>query len=371
MLDQTLTSGIFFRGEQMKRILIPLIYCIGFFIALNAQTQTSANGALAIGRPAPDFTLVDLNGKTHSLKDYRGKIVAVAFIAAECPISNDYNARMRSIAEEYAKQNVAFIGINSNITEPLAEVKAHAAKNTFDFTILKDEGNRVADLYGAERTPEIFVIDAKGALRYHGRIDNSRDVRRVTRQDLREALNELIAGKAVSVAEGKAFGCPIKRVQHASELKAAAEQAKNFEPKIGTIKPADFNKFKDAARGKVLIVNFWATWCGPCIAEFPEFVAIDAKYREKGVKMVAVSADELADVKPKVIPFVKEQRAMFDILVQDTDDPQEMIDVVDKNWQGTLPATFVYDKEGKPIYTRYGVIDRDQLIEVIEKALKR
>ncbi len=354
----------------MKRILISLTFCLALFIALNAQSRTSANGALAIGQPAPDFTLADLNGKTHSLKDYRGKVVAVAFIATECPISNDYNSRMRAMAAEYAKQNVAFLGVNSNFTEPLAEVKAHAAKNSLNFTILKDEANKVADVYGAERTPELFVIDAEGVLRYHGRVDNSRDVRRVNRQDLREALNELTAGKAVSIAEGKAFGCPIKRVQNAKELKASETQAKNFEPKIGMLKPADFNKYKDAARGKVLIVNFWATWCGPCVAEFPEFVAIDAKYREKGVKMVGISADELADVKPKVIPFVKEQKAMFDILMQDTEDPQEMIDVVDKNWQGTLPATFVYDKQGKTIYTRYGIIDRDQLIEAIEKALK-
>jgi peroxiredoxin len=326
--------------------------------------------ALAVGQPAPNFALADLNGKKHALNDYRGKVVAIAFIATQCPISNDYNARMRAIAEEYGKKNIIFLGINSNFNESVAEIKSHAAKNNLSFPILKDHANKIADAYGAQRTPELFVIDADGVLRYHGRIDNSRDVRRVNRQDLREALNEMIAGKSVSVSEGKAFGCPIKRAQNARAIKAAETRAQNFEPKIGTIKPLDFKKFKDAAKGQVLIINFWATWCGPCIAEFPEFVAIDAKYRAKGVKLVGISADEFADIKPKVIPFIKEQKAMFDILVQDVEDPQEMIDIVDKNWLGTLPATFVYDKQGNSIYTRYGIIDRDQLVEAIEKALK-
>jgi peroxiredoxin len=354
----------------MKKILISLAACLSLFIALNAQSRTSASAGLVIGQPAPDFTLTDLGGKTHWLKDYRGKIVAIAFIATQCPISNDYNDRMRAISEQYARQNVIFLGINSNFNEPPAEIKEHAAKNKLSFPILKDEGNKVADAYRAARTPEMFVIDAQGVLRYHGRIDNSRDVRRVNRQDLREALNQMMAGAPVSLAEGKAFGCPIKRIQNSNEVKAAEARAKNFEPKIGMIKPVDFNKFKDAAKGQVLIINFWATWCGPCVAEFPEFVAIDRKYREKGVKMVGISADEIADVTPKVIPFIKEQNAMFDILVQDAEDPQEMIDIVDKNWLGTLPATFVYDKQGNTVYKRYGIIDRDELVGAIEKALK-
>lgn len=142
-------------------------------------------------------------------------------------------------------------------------------------------------------------------------------------------------------------------------------------PTVAALKPADFNKFKDAANGKVLVINFWATWCGPCIAEFPEFVTLDAKYRDKGVKVVGVTVDDPSDVKPKVIPFIKKHKVKFDIVLQETDDPQEMMDVINKDWPGgVLPATFVYDKQGKLAYSRFGIIDRDLLVAEIEKALK-
>ncbi|MBO0798906.1 MAG: redoxin domain-containing protein, partial [Blastocatellia bacterium] len=335
-------------------ITITLIAGLALSLRLNARVTTSAS--TAIGKPAPDFTLTDLDGQSHSLKDYRGKIVALAFISVTCPVSNSYNERMRAIAGDYGKKNVVFLGINSNANESPADIKAHAAKNNFTFTILKDEGNSIADAYGAERTPEIFLIDGDGVLRYHGRIDNSRELSKVSRQDLRAALDELLEGKAVSVTEAKAFGCMIQRSQNAKSIKAVATGAtESVEPKVTMLKPADFDKFKDSAKGKVLVVNFWATWCGPCVAEFPELVALDTKYRDKGVKVAGISIDDVDDIKDKVIPFIKEQKAAFDILVSDSKDPEDIINLVDKNWEGTLPTTFVFDKKGALVYTRYGI----------------
>ena len=171
---------------------------------------------LKVGAPTPDFTLPSASdGKMVALKDLlaKNKAVAVIFVATKCPVSNAYNERMAALAKEYAPRGIAFVGINSNKAEAAPEVAQHAAKNGFGFPVVKDEGNRVADLYGAQKTPEIFVLDGKGTLVYHGRIDEtSDDPEGVKSPDLRNALGAILGGKPVPTAETKAFGCTIKRV---------------------------------------------------------------------------------------------------------------------------------------------------------------
>ncbi|MGE5345815.1 MAG: thioredoxin family protein [Acidithiobacillales bacterium] len=171
---------------------------------------------LAPGAIAPDFTLPTASGgKLVSLKELlgRSRAVAILFIATRCPVSNAYNERMALLSAVYASKGIAFVGINSNKTEPAAEVAAHAKANGFGFPVLKDEGNRVADAYGATRTPEVFLLDPSGTVVYHGRIDeNQDDAKNVMSPDFRNALDAVLAGKPVPVAETKAFGCTIKRV---------------------------------------------------------------------------------------------------------------------------------------------------------------
>ena len=336
-----------------------------------SRAQTKPPQASLLGARAPDFRLADLDGVVHSLSDYRGRVIVVSFLATKCPISNQYDARIRTLADDYANKGVAFLAINSSSDESIGMIRAHAEKNQFDFPILKDENSAVADLYGAIRTPEVYVVDSKGVIRYHGRIDNSRSAAGVRRSDLREAVNELLAGTDVSVAETKSFGCLIARAQTATGKKTGAGSPSAVAgPHVGLIKPDGYVKLLEGAKGKVLVVNFWATWCGPCVAEFPEFVALDGKYRDLGVRFVGISADEVSDLQLKVIPFVRERKVRFDIFVQDVEDPQEMIDVIDKKWEGVLPTTFVYDRQGKLSFTHFGIIDRDQLILAIENALK-
>jgi peroxiredoxin len=376
--------------------------------AVNATTT------LPIGQPAPDFTLKDLNGAKHALKDQHGKITVIAFLSVQCPISNAYNERIRELAADYVQQSVSFLAINSSANETVAEIKAHVEKQGFQFPILKDKGNKVADLYHAERTPEIFVVDAQGILRYHGRIDNSHLPIHVKRRDLREALNELLAGKPVSVPEAKALGCVIKREQSAQrdatsdhervsfarpafsmvspftfpftqkaqgrtsptakkpmpKTKSASAKNASAPTNIALLKPADFPKLRDSYKGKVIVLNFWATWCAPCVAEMPEFIKLDADYRSKGVQVLAISADDTTDLKTLVTRFVKEKGMTFPVYVQDTDDPQQMIDLINKDWPGVLPATFIYDKQGTLILSRFGIIDRELLVNTVEQALK-
>jgi len=166
-----------------------------------------------IGTVLDDFKLPDTDGKEHSLKSLAGsKGVVILFIATKCPVSNAYNERMEKLAQDYKAKGVNVVGINANSTEPAAEVKSHAADKGLTFTILKDDGNKIADRLGATRTPEAYVLDANMKLVYHGRIDNSQRVEGITANDLRDALDEMLAGKAVTKSGGAAFGCSIKRV---------------------------------------------------------------------------------------------------------------------------------------------------------------
>jgi peroxiredoxin len=159
------------------------------------------------------FTLTDYEGNKHSLSDYtESKVIVIMFIATKCPVSNDYNSRMEKVYIDYKNKDVTFLGINSNKTEDILEIRDHAKDNGLTFTILKDEKNIIADKFDASFTPEIYVLSNEFELLYHGRIDNSRRESEVSVSDLRNALDEILSGKSVSNPETKAFGCTIKRI---------------------------------------------------------------------------------------------------------------------------------------------------------------
>src|SRR6476659_2130080 len=194
----------------MRPVRIALVLAVG--LALSAALPAAAP---QVGAAAPPFTLTTLDGKSFSLADAARShdAVVIMFIATKCPYSNAYNDRMRDMAASYEKQGILFAGINSNKSEPADEVTAHAKKHGFGFPIMKDPDNKVADLYDAKHTPEIFVVDPEGKLRYHGRIDeNYEDPSKVTSPDLKNALDALLSGNPIAKAETKAFGCTIKRV---------------------------------------------------------------------------------------------------------------------------------------------------------------
>ncbi len=160
-----------------------------------------------------NFKLKDYNGKEFQLNDFKNsKAIVIIFIATQCPVSNAYNSRMEKLYEEYKNKGIAFIGINSNKQESVEEIKEHAKKNNLNFIILKDVNNIIADKFKASVTPEVFVLNSNLEILYHGRIDDSRKEEEVKSEDLRNALNEILEGKKVTITETKAFGCTIKRV---------------------------------------------------------------------------------------------------------------------------------------------------------------
>jgi len=198
------------------KIFRPVLVPAAFLAAFCLLASAAPAAPLAAGSAAADFSLPSAtDGKPVALKELLAshKGVAVLFIATKCPVSNAYNERMATLAAAYGAKGIAFVGINSNKTEPAAEVAEHARRHGFGFPVLKDDGNKVADAYGATRTPEVFLVDSSGKVVYHGRIDeNQDDAANVRSPDFRNALDAFLAGKPVPVSETKAFGCTIKRV---------------------------------------------------------------------------------------------------------------------------------------------------------------
>jgi hypothetical protein len=146
----------------------------------------------------------------------KGDLTVVLFIATQCPVSNAYNERMKALHTDYAPKGAKFVFINSNRAETAADVARHAQENGFPFQVYKDDNNVTADRFGASVTPEAFVLDRTGAIRYHGSVDDSQAIERVRTQRLRNALDAVLAGQPVGQPETKAFGCSIKRVKKAA-----------------------------------------------------------------------------------------------------------------------------------------------------------
>ncbi len=202
---------------MFKKTLIILLFVLPLsVIAVLALTNSKTNEnpkSLTVIK-INDFTLTDINKKEHSLSDYKNsKAILIIFIATQCPVSNAYNTRMVELYNQYHDKNITILGINSNKQENLSECKSHAEKNGFIFPVLKDEKNVIADMFEASFTPEAYVLNSKTyEILYHGRIDNSREESDVEIKDLANALNEILAGKKVTVTQTKAFGCSIKRI---------------------------------------------------------------------------------------------------------------------------------------------------------------
>ena len=200
------------RTKNLSILFASLFVIAGAIFASGARAEGEVPAPPAIGATIEDFTLPDVDNKDRSLKSLAGKNGTVLlFIAVQCPVSNAYNERMAKLAEDYKAKGIAIVGINSNVAEDAAAVKAHATEHKLSFPILKDPGNKIADRFGAAVTPEAYFISADNKLLYHGRIDNSRNAAQVESSDLRNALDAALAGKAIEKTEAKAFGCTIKR----------------------------------------------------------------------------------------------------------------------------------------------------------------
>src|SRR6478736_1106787 len=162
--------------KRTVSIALAALFVITAAVIAGSGRSNEVPAPPAIGATVDEFTLPDVNGQEHTLKSLKGKNGTVLiFIAVQCPVSNAYNDRMEKLAEDYKAKGIAVIGINANVAEDAAAVKAHAAEHKLSFPILKDPGNKLADRLGAAVTPEAYFIGVNNKLLYHGRIDNARN----------------------------------------------------------------------------------------------------------------------------------------------------------------------------------------------------
>jgi len=188
----------------MKQAVFLFTVFFAFVLAANAQ-------GLSIGATMENFSLTDTNGKMQTLNEMKGKNGAVIiFVSSQCPVVRGYNERMKQIATDYKAKGINVIGINSNVTENGEQIKSHA-ELTYNFPVLIDKNSVLADKLGANSTPEVFYVDAKNVLLYHGAIDNDRSGSNVTQPYLRTAFDASLAGKKIERTSTVAFGCSIKR----------------------------------------------------------------------------------------------------------------------------------------------------------------
>lgn len=182
-----------------------------------------------------NFRLSDYRGAEHSLADYRDrKLVVLVFLGSECPLAKLYGPRLAKLAAEYESKGVAFLGVNANVQDSISEIAAYARQHGVRFPVLKDTANRLADELGAVRTPEAYVLDGDRRVRYVGRIDDQYAVGSARtapqRRDLKEALDELLAGQDVTVPVTESVGCHIGRIR-----KPRADAAVTYSNRIAHI----------------------------------------------------------------------------------------------------------------------------------------
>ena len=204
----------------MKTLLLAV-----FFIAVSLPVRGADPQPYHVGGQVTGFTVLNMKGHTVDYRSLKGKVTVVMFFSTRCPLSNAFNFRRNTLYREY-KGRVQFIVVDSNGNEPLAEVRQYAKDVGFAFPVYVDEKNAVSDRFGVLATTDNFLVDASGVMRYHGYIEDAPNPARTTKQGLKLAIDEVLAGKAVTLPETTARGCAIRRAR----LQAVSTFGRSVEP---------------------------------------------------------------------------------------------------------------------------------------------
>jgi peroxiredoxin len=368
-MNRTTTAAVF---------LCLAIFCFGPIFAAEVTP-------LPIGAPAPSFDLPGVDGKNHTLHNYdAAKILIVLFTCNHCPTAQAYEARIKEIYSDYKDRGVALVAINPNnpdairldelgytdLSDSFNEMKIRAKDHHFEFPYLYDgQTQKVSHAYGVLATPHLFIFDAQRKLRYQGRIDDS-DVKQVHHHDARDALDALLAGKPVAVQTTRVFGCSTKWIDKSGTVQDAE---KKWSAQPVALSSIDVKGVQELARNdtkNLRVVNVWATWCGPCLAEMPELIKLPQMYSKRGFELVMISADE-PEKKDRALAVLKENHVAATNYIVNSDDHDALADALDKQWPGPLPHTLVIAPGGKVIYRHTGALDPLELKQAIVGYLGR
>jgi peroxiredoxin len=341
--------------------------------------------ALEIGERAPDFRLPGVDGQEHALADFAdAKLLLVIFTCNHCPTAQAYEERIERLHADYKDRGVALVAISPNddqavrldelgytdLGDSFDDMKLRAKERGFEFPYLYDgEAQKTAAAYGVVATPQVFLFDADRRLRYTGRIDDA-EVREIKSHDARNAIEALLAGKRVPVERTRTFGCSTKWAAKRADAKASLEK---WDQEPVSLEPLDeqaLAKLVANDTDKLLVVNLWATWCGPCLAELPEFVTMNRMYRGRKFQLVTISLDE-PDQKADALKALEQRKVAATNYISVIQNRDRLADLIDKEWTGPLPHTVLIAPGGKVVYRKNGPIDPLEVRRAIVDVLGR
>jgi peroxiredoxin len=342
---------------------------------------------LEIGAAAPAFSLPGTDGKTYTLNNFKeNNILVIIFTANHCPTAQAYEERIAKLYDEFHLKGAGFVLVSPNhpqavcleemgytdLGDSFEEMKVRASDKKFPMPYLFDgEKQEMAIAYGPTTTPHVFIFDAQRKLRFCGRIDEMENpYEKAMEHDTRNAIVALLDKKPVPVEKTKTFGCSIK---WASKVEWRNKLDDDWKKKPVEIIEADLNGIKEVLAnksGKYRLVNVWATWCGPCVIEYPEFITLQRMYGARDFEFVSISTDGIKK-KDKVLEFLKEKNSAVKNYLYTAENKYPLIEAVDKNWSGSLPYTLLIAPGGEVVFSHNGVIDPPEVKKEIMQKIGR
>jgi len=361
---------------------LALYFCLFvlLFCACPAFADGPAPPTLAIGAPAPDFCLQGIDDQKHCLKDYSdSKVLVLVFTCNHCPTAQLYEGRIKQLAADYRNRGVALVAIEANnpkavrldelgytdVGDSFEEMKIRATFRGLDYPYLYDgETQAVSRAYGPTATPHLFIFDAERKLRYEGRLDNNPREPLVTHKDAREAIDALLAGKPVAVAKTPSVGCSTKWWFKEADSKKELDEIEAQPIELNLASADDLKALRKNPGNKLLLVDFWATWCEPCVEEFPDLETMYRMYGHRSFDMVTVSIN-YPDEKAGVLSALSKQHATSRNFVLGSTDIYALMAAFDPQWSAAVPYTVLIKPDGEIVYQRQGPIDPLELRRII------